>query len=71
MSKRKLGIAIVGLGGAVGTTVFRIELLKKGVIEKQGLPLAEIDVAGLADYEDIFIAGWISLLTSRQRSRRA
>ena len=57
--KRKLGIAIVGLGGAVGTTMFAgIELIKKGMICKQGLPLAELDIAGLVEYEDIVIAGW-------------
>lgn len=57
--KRKLGIAIVGLGGAVGTTMFAgVELIKKGMIGKQGLPLAELDIAGLVEYEDIVIAGW-------------
>ena len=57
--KRKLGIAIVGLGGAVGTTIFAgIELIKKGVADKQGLPLAELDIAGMVEYEDIVIAGW-------------
>jgi myo-inositol-1-phosphate synthase len=59
MSNRKLGIAIVGLGGAVGTTIFAgIELLKKEVIGKQGLPLAEVDVPGMVNYGDIVIAGW-------------
>ena len=59
MSKRTLGIAIVGLGGAVGTTMFAgIELLKKGLIGKQGLPLAELEITGIAAYEDIVIAGW-------------
>ena len=59
MTKRKLGIAIVGLGGAVGTTmVAGIELLKKGVIGKDGLPLAEVAADGLAAYEDIVFAGW-------------
>ncbi|MEP7076875.1 MAG: inositol-3-phosphate synthase [Acidobacteriota bacterium] len=58
MSARKLGVAIVGLGGAVGTTIVAgIELLKKGLIEKDGLPLADIE-AGLVDYEDIIFAGW-------------
>ncbi|MEO7674470.1 MAG: inositol-3-phosphate synthase [Pyrinomonadaceae bacterium] len=57
--KRKLGIAIVGLGGAVGTTMFAgVELIKKGLIGKQGLPLAEFDITGMADYEGIVIAGW-------------
>jgi myo-inositol-1-phosphate synthase len=58
MSTRKLGIAIIGLGGAVGTTIVAgIELLKKGGIDKTGLPLADLE-AGLADYEDIVFAGW-------------
>ena len=57
--KRKLGIAIVGLGGAVGTTMFAgIELLKKGLIDRQGLPLAELNIAGIAEYENIIISGW-------------
>ena len=59
MTKRTVGIAIVGLGGAVGTTMYAgIELIKKGLIGKQGLPLADLDVAGIVDYEDIIIAGW-------------
>lgn len=59
MTKRKLGIAVIGLGGAVGTTmVAGLELLRKGKIDTQGLPLAELDVTGLAAYEDIVIAGW-------------
>lgn len=58
MSNRNLGIAIIGLGGAVGTTmVAGIELLKKGVIDKTGLPLADSD-ADLASYENITFAGW-------------
>ncbi len=59
MSKRILGIAVVGLGGAVGTTmVAGIELLKKGVIGTDGLPLAEMNIDGAAAYEDIVFAGW-------------
>jgi myo-inositol-1-phosphate synthase len=58
MSKRKLGIAVIGLGGAVGTTmVAGIELLKKGLIGTEGLPLADLDV-GLADYQNIIFGGW-------------
>ena len=58
MSNRKLGIAIVGLGGAVGTTmVAGIELLKKGKIDTVGLPLANSN-ADLAAYENIVFAGW-------------
>ena len=62
MSNRKLGIAIIGLGGAVGTTmVAGIELLKMGLIGKAGLPLAELDpglTKSLIDYEHIAFGGW-------------
>ena len=58
MAKRKLGIAVVGLGGAVGTTmVAGIELIRKGLIGLDGLPLANTD-EDLADYQDIVFAGW-------------
>jgi myo-inositol-1-phosphate synthase len=59
MGKRKLGIAVVGLGGAVGTTMAAgIELLKKSVVGTEGLPLANLSISGLADYTDIVFAGW-------------
>jgi myo-inositol-1-phosphate synthase len=59
MAKRKLGIAVVGLGGAVGSTMAAgIELLKKGAVDTNGLPLAELKIEGLADYTDIVFAGW-------------
>jgi myo-inositol-1-phosphate synthase len=62
MNSRKLGIAIIGLGGAVGTTmVAGIELLKKGKIDTTGLPLAKLDadlIKDLAAYENIVFAGW-------------
>lgn len=59
MAQRKLGIAVVGLGGAVGTTMAAgIELLKNGLIGKEGLPLAEIGQPDLISYEDIIFAGW-------------
>ncbi len=58
----KLGIAIIGLGGAVGTTmVAGIELLKKGKIGTEGLPLANLDaelIQDLAGYENIVFGGW-------------
>lgn len=58
MSDRKLGIAVIGLGGAVGTTmVAGIELLKKGLIDTTGLPLADSD-ADLVSYQNIVFAGW-------------
>lgn len=59
MSKRKLGIAVVGLGGAVGTTMAAgVELLKKGMIGTDGLPLAGFSVEEFVDYTEIVFAGW-------------
>lgn len=62
MSGHKLGIAVVGLGGAVGTTmVAGIELLKKGLIGTDGLPLAGLPdelTKDLSAYEDIVLGGW-------------
>ncbi len=59
MAKRVLGIAVVGIGGAVGTTMAAgVELLKQGVIDMTGLPLADLSADGLADYTDIVFAGW-------------
>jgi myo-inositol-1-phosphate synthase len=62
MKHRKLGIAVIGLGGAVGTTmVAGIELLKKGLIDTTGLPLANLDenlIRSLAAYENIVFGGW-------------
>lgn len=59
MGNRTLGIAVVGLGGAVGTTMAAgIELLKKGLIGHEGLPLAEVKIGSMAEYTDIVFAGW-------------
>ena len=58
MANRKLGIAVVGIGGAVGTTMAAgIELIRTGSADLAGLPLANIS-ADLADYSDIMFAGW-------------
>ena len=62
MNNRKLGLAIVGLGGAVGTTIVAgIELLKKGLIKTDGLTLAALPenlTADLAGYEKLTFGGW-------------
>ncbi|MGI8542260.1 MAG: inositol-3-phosphate synthase [Aridibacter sp.] len=62
MNEKKLGIAIVGLGGAVGTTIVAgIELLKNDLIGTEGLPLADLDAEltkDLANYKNIIFAGW-------------
>src|SRR5947199_10277238 len=59
MANKKLGIAVIGIGGAVGTTmVAGIELLKKRLVDTDGLPLAGIGNKDLVGYEDILFAGW-------------
>lgn len=61
-NQEKLGIMIIGLGGAVGSTVVAgIELIKRGKIGTEGLPLAVLPenlTGGLADYENLVFAGW-------------
>ena len=55
----RLGVAIVGMGGAVATTaVAGIELIKSGSNRYDGLPLADIGVDGLSGYRDIVFGGW-------------
>ncbi|UZO79259.1 inositol-3-phosphate synthase [Aquimarina sp. ERC-38] len=56
---QKMGVAIIGLGGAVATTAIAGSLLlKKGIHSKAGLPLAEFDHFDLAEYENIVFRGW-------------
>ena len=44
----RLGVAIVGVGGAVATTAIAgIEMIKAGSNSLDGLPLAGRDVAGM------------------------
>ncbi len=55
----RLGVALVGLGGAVATTaVAGLELLKRGLVDTKGLPLAGVTQAGLVGYEDLVFGGW-------------
>jgi myo-inositol-1-phosphate synthase len=59
MTERKLGVAIVGLGGAVATTAAAgIELLRLGLAGTEGLPLAERTDDGLEGYDRLVFAGW-------------
>ena len=54
-----LGIAIIGLGGAVATTaVAGIELIRSGEQDMTGLPLAEFGDLDLADYHQLHFRGW-------------
>ncbi len=55
----RLGVAIVGLGGAVATTaVAGIEMLKAGSNKLDGLPLAHLNVPGITSYRDLVFGGW-------------
>ena len=60
--QHRLGVAFVGLGGAVASTaVAGIELLRRGVVAPDGLSLAELPAhlaRGLAGYGDLVFAGW-------------
>ena len=59
-SSRPLGIAVVGLGGAVATTaVAGIELLRMGGASTDGLPLAGLtEASGLRNYDELVFGGW-------------
>ena len=58
-SSAGLGILIVGLGGAVASTMAAgIERIRCGAVDRTGLPLAAFDKAGLASYETLQIGGW-------------
>ncbi len=55
----RLGLLIVGLGGAVGSTVAAgLERIRQGSADRTGLPLADLTGAGLAPYDAIEVAGW-------------
>lgn len=57
--RRRVGVAVVGLGGAVATTAAAgVEFLKRGANRMDGLPLAGLAVPGLAGYEDLVFGGW-------------
>jgi myo-inositol-1-phosphate synthase len=56
---RRLGVAVVGLGGAVATTaVAGIEFIRRGSNTLDGLPLAGLAIPGMADYRDMTFGGW-------------
>ena len=56
---RRVGLAVVGLGGAVATTaVAGLELLRLGAVGAEGLPLADVDAPGLVPYESLVVGGW-------------
>ena len=54
---QRVGVAVVGLGGAVSTTaVAGVELMKLGANGTEGLPLA--DVEELVPYTSLIFGGW-------------
>ena len=57
---RRVGVAVVGLGGAVATTAAAgVELIRLGQGGVDGLPLADVDAgAGLAPYDALVFGGW-------------
>jgi len=53
----RIGVAVVGLGGAVATTAAAgIELLRLGLAGHEGLPLAGLEALG--SYDRLEFAGW-------------
>jgi myo-inositol-1-phosphate synthase len=55
----KLGVAVIGLNGAVATTAAAgIAAIRAGSNDLAGLPLADRQGTGLHDYRDIEFAGW-------------
>ncbi len=56
---RRVGVAFVGMGGAVATTAIAgIEMIKSGSNRLDGLPLAGLSVTGMVDYKDLVFGGW-------------
>lgn len=57
--RRRVGVAVVGMGGAVATTaVAGVALMRHGANSMSGLPLADVSVPGLAGYDDLVFGGW-------------
>lgn len=55
----RLGVAIVGVGGAVATTAIAgVEMIKAGSNSLAGLPLADRAIEGLSSYRDLVFGGW-------------
>ena len=56
---RRVGVLVVGLGGAVATTAAAgIEMLRAGSNDMAGLPLAGVGAAVIAAYRNLHFAGW-------------
>ena len=56
---RRVGVLVVGLGGAVATTAAAgIEMLRAGSNDMAGLPLSGANAPGIAAYRNLHFAGW-------------
>jgi len=56
---RRVGVLVVGLGGAVATTAAAgIEMVRAGSNDMAGLPLAGVGASGIAAYRNLHFAGW-------------
>ena len=56
---RRVGVLVVGLGGAVATTAAAgIEMLRAGSNDMAGLPLAGVGASGIVTYRNLHFAGW-------------
>ena len=57
--RRKVGVAVIGMGGAVATTAAAgLEILRQGTNRMDGLPLAHLAVPRMVQYEDLSLHGW-------------
>ncbi len=57
VENRRLGVAVVGLGGAVASTAAAgVELIRQGATGTDGLPLAGLEA--LVPYENLVFEGW-------------
>ena len=57
--RRKVGVAVIGMGGAVATTAAAgLEILRLGANRMDGLPLAHLSVPRMVQYEDLSLQGW-------------
>ncbi|WP_174300784.1 inositol-3-phosphate synthase [Caulobacter sp. S45] len=55
----RLGVAVIGLGGAVATTALAgVEMIRAGSNALDGLPLADRTAQGLTPYGDLVFGGW-------------
>ncbi|PTW48076.1 myo-inositol-1-phosphate synthase [Sphingomonas faeni] len=55
----RVGIAVIGLNGAVATTAAAgVAMIRAGSNDLSGLPLASRDVEGMAAYRDLHFGGW-------------